>query len=314
MNYDFHTLYSSNTAFNCDVVSEGKDEYMGRLYILTAEEPKLLNLGIEKEWFLAHTQGQFLVCGHINADGQWSLSSYKSLEPSLRYTTQSEIFDRVFSTDYVREVLQLRNELDMELQQPILLNNGADDSNDESSDATVTKVYTNFSNNENISIDKLDILRDLLLRLSPLELKEFEEAGLHTQESTVTIVTLPQESVLIEEIQKVEISEIQDALIEKVLEDYQQHNTSEFILTDEATVTIHVEENYFVLLSTEDGHTILSATIDGEVLDELKEVDARQFAFILQQQQAPLQLENSTQQLQQAPKTQNPAVDELTWG
>ncbi|MCL7667261.1 hypothetical protein M8375_34895, partial [Klebsiella pneumoniae] len=70
----------------------------------------------------------------------------------------------------------------MELQQPILLNNGADDSNDEFSDATVTKVYSNFSNNENVSIEKLDILRDLLLRLSPLELKEFEEAGLHTQE------------------------------------------------------------------------------------------------------------------------------------
>ncbi|BDA74098.1 hypothetical protein CAL7716_082640 [Calothrix sp. PCC 7716] len=326
MNYDFHTLYSTDTAFNCDVTSEGKHEYMGRLYILAAEEPTLLNLGIEKEWFLDHSQGQFLVCGHINTNGQWSLSSYKSLEPSLRYTSQSQIFDRVFSIEYVTEVLQMRNEIATELQEPILLNSGASDS-DESSDVTETKSSNSLLNNEITNIANLDILKDLLLHMSPVELQEFEEANSQlnttkafTIEEAVTI-TMPQESVsqvesIPTKLEKAEVLEIQDALIEKVIENYQKENTSELILPHECTIILHAEEDYFVLLSSGDGHTIVSATMDGEVLDELKEVDARIAAFILQQFEAPQEFENLKRQALEAPvelNTQNLTVNELSW-
>jgi hypothetical protein len=94
MSYEIHPLYSTNTAFNCDIIKSDENEYMGRLYILAASDPALLNLSIEKEWFLAHKSGEFLICGHINNEGEWSLSSYKSLEPSLTYTTQNQIFDQ----------------------------------------------------------------------------------------------------------------------------------------------------------------------------------------------------------------------------
>ena len=322
MSYDFHTLYSTDTAFNCDVTSGGKHEYMGRLYILAAEEPTLLNLGIEKEWFLDHSQGQFLVCGHINANGQWSLSSHKSLEPSLRYTSKSEIFDRVFSTEYVTEVLQIRKEIAKELQQPILLNSGANDSDDENSDVT-TKSSTNLLNNDITNIANLDVLKDLLLHMSPLELQEFEEANTTSTFTTSEAVTInmPQEPVSqVEEIptklEKAEVLEIQDALIEKVIENYHEPWASDFILPDECTITVHAEEDYFVLLSSNDGHTILSATMDGEVLDELKEVDARLLAFILQQFEAPQEFENLKTRATEAPvelNTQNPAVEQLTW-
>ncbi len=109
MSYEFHALYSTDTAFNCDVKKSGDEEYMGRLYVFPTEDPALLKLGIEKEWFLAHESGDCVVCGHINTKGQWCLSPYQSLEPSLEYTTQIEVLNRVFSPQYMEEVLVRRS-------------------------------------------------------------------------------------------------------------------------------------------------------------------------------------------------------------
>ncbi len=100
MSYEFVTLYSQDIFFNCDVRKSCDGRYMGSLYILNAEEIRLLDLGIQKEWFLACEFEEFLICGHINTQGEWSLSPYRSLEPALIYTTKDKILDYVFSHEY----------------------------------------------------------------------------------------------------------------------------------------------------------------------------------------------------------------------
>lgn len=289
MSYEFHTLYSTDTAFNCDITKSDEDKYMGRLYILATEDPELLKLGIEKEWFLAHESGDFFICGHINIEGQWSLSSYKSLEPSLAYTTQSEILDYVFSPEYVSAILQLRHDQALDLSESVVFKSDSfSDDNNFSDGSKPAKIDTSLLHDFSTSIPNLDVLRDLLLRSSPEELQEAnlqqnETSSFEQVESAIPIVPL---EVLISvgekttKLEKTEVLEIQKALIDKIIDEYSE-DISEFILPPFGKVTIHVEEDYFVLCSSEDGHTILAATLDGSVLDELKDNDALKFTDVL---------------------------------
>ncbi len=289
MSYEFHTLYSTDTAFNCDVKKSGDEGYMGRLYVFPTEDPALLKLGIEKEWFLAHESGDCVVCGHINTKGQWCLSSYQSLEPSLEYTTQIEVFDRVFSPQYMEEVLVRRSsEQALELSECVAssANGGGGDASDGGQPARFDpRLITDFS----ASIPNLDVLIDLLLR-SPLEDLQEHSKVTDVQQQTpedeavnYVAAVIPPE-VVKEASTKLDDERliVQDALIEKILGEYLERDTREFVLPPFGTVTIHIEEDYFVLRD-DDGCTIIAATLEGEIIDELQPTYLRRNADILKQ-------------------------------
>ena len=281
MSYQFKSLYSTDSALNYDVTTSDDNQYMGRLYILTAENPVLHNLGIEKEWFLAHESGEFMICGHINNIGEWSLSSYRSLEPSLEYTTKSQIFDQVFSHEYVQEVLHSKKVIQSSefLDDRKRLN----DNNDASDDTKETVNYTT-STQLSISIPNLEMLGEIILRSSQDDLlsEQVDTYQSFGQEALVMTDIITNEIRPTLQLEKAELLEIEQAIVDKILEEYQTHDTSEFILPPTGKVTIHVESDYFVLSDSVDGHTILAATFDGEVIDELKQADAIEFTSLLQ--------------------------------
>lgn len=308
MSYQFKSLYSTDSALNYDVTTSDDNQYMGRLYILTAEDPVLQNLGIEKEWFLAHESGEFMICGHINNVGEWSLSSYRSLEPSLEYTTRSQIFDQVFSHEYIQEVLHSKKVIESsQLSDDSKIR--SDNNND--SDDTKETVNSITSNQLSISIPNLEMLGDIILRSSPDDLLQ-EEADTYEfnqsfeQEAPIMTDIISNEIMPKPQLEKTELLEIEQTIIDKIIEEYQTYDTSEFILPPAVQVTIHVESDYFVLSDSVDGHTILAATFDGEVIEELKQADAIEFTSLLQSHEIEVstllssqthsQTENSNQQ------------------
>ncbi|BDA69977.1 hypothetical protein CAL7716_041430 [Calothrix sp. PCC 7716] len=281
MSYQFKSLYSTDSALNYDVTTSDDNQYMGRLYILTAENPVLQNLGIEKEWFLAHESGEFMICGHINNVGEWSLSSYRSLEPSLEYTTKSQILDQVFSHEYIQEVLHSKKFVQSSefVDESKRLNDNNNDSDD-----TKETVNSTTSNQLSISIPNLEMLGEIILRSSPDDLlsEEVDTYQSFEQEAPAMTDIITNEIIYTPQLEKAELLEIEQAIIDKIIEEYQTHDTSEFILPPTGRVTIHVESDYFVLSDSVDGHTILAATFDGEVMEELKQADAIEFTSLLQ--------------------------------
>ncbi|GJD19878.1 hypothetical protein RIVM261_048340 [Rivularia sp. IAM M-261] len=284
MSYQFKSLYSTDSALSYDVTTSNDSQYMGRLYILAAEDPMLQNLGIEKEWFLAHESGEFLICGHINNVGEWSLSSYKSLEPSLEYTTRSQIFDQVFSHEYIQEVLHSKKFV----QSSEFINDSErlNDNNDDSDDNKET-VNSTTSTQLSISIPNLEMLGEIILRSSSDDLRQeeadtYELNKLFEKEAPVMTDIITNEIISTPQLEKAELLEIEQAIVDKIIEEYQTHDTSEFILSPTVQVTIHVESDYFVLSDSVDGHTILAATFDGEVMEELNLADAIEFTSLLQ--------------------------------
>ncbi|BAY34609.1 hypothetical protein NIES2107_65140 [Nostoc carneum NIES-2107] len=292
MSYEFHALYSTEAAFNCDVTTNGGEQYMGRLYILATEDPVLLKLGIEKEWFLAHNLGGFLISGHINTDGDWSLSPYKTLSPSLAYNTQSEILDRVFSPEYVEEFCQLRNQAVFQSSQLISRNSEIFDEDKNSSDSPVENYDAKSLIELNISATNLQQLRQLVFSSSAEELLSLQETGetsfpnsktlsIEEEEPVVSAIVSAQTELEIK-LQKSELLAIQNLLIDTILENCAEKDTNEFVILPFGIVTVNFAENYFILRSSEDEHTILSATLEADIIDELKEADALNFSQILQ--------------------------------
>ena len=53
---------------NYDVISERSR--LGRLYLLPCTEPNLIAVGIEKQWFITHAEGDFVVSGYVNEAGE----------------------------------------------------------------------------------------------------------------------------------------------------------------------------------------------------------------------------------------------------
>lgn len=380
-NYQLTPITNTETALNCDVTCD--EQYLGRLYVFPTNDPELRALGIEKEWFLAHELGDFVVSGHVNAVGEWCVSPHRSLEPSLEFISKAEVFDRVFSPDYEREVLAVREILSKEmlaqemlakemlaqemLAQEMLtketlsqetvssisyldslnLVSGSDSGgeDEDSSNPIVEPILATL--NEELSIPNLEVLKELLRRSSEEELEEITEAvarqsdelelvtkvnaeiiqsvaqqpdksELLTEVNTEIIQSVAQQSDELEEttdvsgeaivlplmsdvVQKEEslrvdeevdqkfwelqIVEVQEALIDRVVEEYQERETTEFVLPPFGLVTVHVEEEYFVLNSAQDGHTVMEATLEGDVLKELDESDAVEFEEIFKRSQ-----------------------------
>lgn len=364
-NYQLTPITNTETALNCDVTCD--EQYLGRLYVFPTNDPALSALGIEKEWFLAHEPGDFVVSGHVNALGEWCVSPHKSLEPSLEFTSQADVFNKVFSPDYEREVLAVQEMLSKEmLAQKMLVketlsqemlaqemlaketlsqetvssisyldslnlfsdsDSGGEDDDEDDEDGSKSIVEPILATlNEELSIPNLEVLKELLRRSSEEELEEITEAvarqsdelELVTKVNTEIIQSVAQQSDELEEttdvsgeaiilpimsdvvqgqeglrvdeqvdqkFRELEIIEVQDALIDRVVEEYQDRETTEFVIPPFGLVTVHVEEEYFVLRSTRDGHTVMEATLEGDVLKELDESDAVEFEEIFKRSQ-----------------------------
>lgn len=343
-NYQLTPITNTEAALNCDVTCD--EQYLGRLYVFPTNDPALNDLGIEKEWFLTHESGNFVVSGHVNAVGEWCVSPHQSLKPSLEFTSKAEVFDRVFSLDYEREVLAIREMLSKEmlaqetLSQEILFNepvssishldsvnvvsgsdSGGEDEDEDGSKPVVETILVAID--DELSIPNLEMLKELLKRSSEEELEEITEAVARQSDelkevNTEAIEVLVQQSDKLEETIEVnaeaivvplvsdvvqgqeglrvdeqvnqkfwglEIVEVQDAVIDRVVEEYQERETTEFAIPPFGLVTVHVEEEYFVLRSALDGHTVIAATLEGEVLEELDEPDAAEFEEVLKRSQ-----------------------------
>ncbi|NJR19217.1 MAG: hypothetical protein HC785_28320 [Calothrix sp. CSU_2_0] len=288
MSYQLHLLYSANDAVNYDISSSEIQGNIGRLYILNAEEPTLLKLGIEKEWFLAHQSGDFLICGHINNSGEWSLSSYRSLEPSLNYKSQKEVFDRIFSHEYVRDILERREGEVVETNIAIAINNNSsnNDNQDDNTNHSGDKSDGKILENVNISPQNLLVLENLILRSSPEEIisSQYQEEEIMQNYS---IQTTERENIVVSEkksepiLETFELLEIQGLLIDRIVEECQQRSEHEFTLPPFGTITVSNHEDYFTLRSESDEHEILAATFDSEIIHELNNTDALELIEIM---------------------------------
>jgi hypothetical protein len=295
MQYKLHPLYSTNQAFNGDVITSDEEKYMGRLYILAADDSKLLNLGIKSEWFLAHASANVLISGHINNEGQWSLSTYRSLEPTLAYTNRNKIFDEIFSPEYICEISYLREEQTINISQILSKSDNSDSNEDEDSNVTDNKGVTKIVGQLSINPDNIDILRDLILHSSLDELfalsQEIEMPSNHQVEKqqsdfndkslTEIMNYFQRESA--PKLDEDELFFAQIHLTERVLAEYERQNTNEFVFVPFGTVTVHGEENYFILRDSSDEHTIFTATFDADIIHGLDDVDALKIEMILSQ-------------------------------
>ncbi|NJL65076.1 MAG: hypothetical protein HC903_28915 [Methylacidiphilales bacterium] len=293
MQYKLNPLYSTEKAFNGDVIISDEEKYMGRLYILATSDRELLNLGIEKEWFLAHAPADALICGHINHEGGWSLSSYRSLEPSLIYVTQNQIFDQVFSPEYVWEISYLREETTLNIFQTMKDSDDSNSNKDSDSDVPNEKYVTKIVEKLYITSANIDALRDLILRSSVEELFVLEpeqEIEIHSnqivdeqQEINFTEIMNYFQRESAPKLDEEELSLAQMQLTERVIAEYEKQNINEFSFVPFGNVTIHPEESYFVLRDSEDEHTIFIATFDADIIQGLNDTDALKVEMILSQ-------------------------------
>jgi hypothetical protein len=298
MQYKLQPLYSTDQSFNGDVITSDEEKYMGRLYILATEDSKLLNLGIEKEWFLAHASIDALIYGHINNEGKWSLSACRSLEPSLTYTTRNKLFNKVFSPEYVWEISHLREEVTLNISQfasnPDNFNSNEDDNSNVPDTKSTNKIV------EELSINSLhiDILRDLIMHSHPDDLaalkekyEEIEGQEKHTVNESQSVFDDDNFTEIMNYFQRGSAPKLNDEelfhaqinLTERVMNEYESQKTNEFVFVPFGTVTVYAEENYFVLHDSEDEHTIFTATFDTDVIHGLNDIDALKIEMILSQ-------------------------------
>ncbi len=299
MRYKLNTLYSTDQAFNGDVIASDEEKYMGRLYILTTSDSKLLDLGIKEEWFIAHASADFLISGHINNEGKWSLSPYKSLSPSLAYTNQTNIFDHVFSPEYVQEIAYLREEEFLNISQNINQSGNFDSNESDESDVSKPKILTPIEGQLHIKPENIDILRHLIFRSSLDEL-----LSLNPEQDMVTEANQPSSenksifddpstnlTVIMNDFQCKSIPQVgeedlvfaQIELAERVMDEYERQNLTEFAFVPFGNVTVYPEDSYFVLRDSSDNHTIFIATFDAEIIQGLSDVDALKIEMILSQ-------------------------------
>jgi hypothetical protein len=295
------------------VITSDEEKYMGRLYILATEDGKLLNLGIEKEWFLAHASGDVLICGHINNEGKWSLSPRRSLEPSLTYTTRNKLFDKVFSPEYLWEISYLREERTLNISQFASNPDNSNSNEDDDSNVPDTKSTTKIVEELNINSSHIDRLRDLIMRSHPDELTALEEKSEEIErqdksafdDNNITEIMNYFQRESAPKLDEEELFHAQIHLTERIMDEYKSQKTNEFVFVPFGNVTIHTEENYFVLRDSEDEHTIFIATFDAEIIQGLNHTDAFKIEMILSQLETEdyRRIRNSEQEIE-ADKTE----------
>lgn len=279
---------------NADIFNS--DSYMGRLWIFPTKDPSLNGIGITSEWFLIASTGQ-VVSGHVNKDDKWSISPKLSLLPSWEYTSMDEVFDQVFDTSLAEEystVQMLLQNVQDDLPLSMQVSNRPSDS-DESEDDDSTEESNKFNPQLDPTtfanlMGRLQLFTDLLASESELSLQapfdEFDEDELFSdfeEYDDEPVSMLPLSSPPLE-ITVTERERLwwQNTLVDLVVEEWLEREVTEVEIIPQVKLTIDVEEGYFLLRSDEDGHTLLSATLAGEVIKELNNTDASCFVFLEQ--------------------------------
>lgn len=271
---------SSNGIANYDV--SRSDWYLGRLYVLPVSDPQLVSKGIDKKWFLTHQAGDFIVSGYINSSGDWSLSRPMSVEPSFDYALQSEVFDQIFSPDYVREVQAIRESHSFGLKTNEIVDSVANNDSSNDSDESVVKLPIRTqsideaefgSNIQNLHLLRL-ALREQLVDEEVLEQAEIDEitpatnADLDDEKQSITSASVDDEFTR---------ARIESNLVNLIIKQHKKHQLREFLIEPLGVVTVDPEQDSFVLRSLADGRIMLAATLTGEILEQLRPSDARVF-------------------------------------
>ncbi len=287
---------------NYDVTSG--DVYLGRLYVLPTTEPELISAGIDKQWFITHEKGDFVVSGYINENGEWSLSAHQSLEPVLSYSSQSAVFSLVFSESYRLQMQQQRlsqsepreNELSLvealkhNAVSPTFSSVGDESSSDKDDGGGDDKQ--GITSNESAFLFSLPGVRELINGSLVLEDADaVRSSEVEEDESNVEVEKIAQwreaepedRAKALERSNELMREQAQERLVmqvieahrqltrRSVLEQYEQEleNPSWMLVVDE-------EQHLFRLFSRTDGHTVLEATLSGEILKPLSLEDALQ--------------------------------------
>ena len=292
MNQAEYELTKINDLGNFNINLE--DKFLGRLYLFPVQESELLAAGIKTQWFLTHQQGDFVVTGHINQAGEWSLSLPKSLTPREEYHSRDEVFNTVFSDDYVEMILgDLSTNQPLELMTNPSLAQNSNDHSQKSSDS-LTKQDDHNSEDESPS----DAVKDNKSRAENLteisgnkntkvenswglnEGKELESEPDYLEESDLA-QKIEEEEALTDKVEIFPITEAQRKKLEqqlktiiieghkqKLLELDNQDRDSYWILE------LDSESKSFRLSAKEDGRTVLAISLSGEILSNLSAEDA----------------------------------------
>ena len=316
MNQAEYELTKINDLGNFNIKLE--DKFLGRLYLFPVQESELLAVGIKTQWFLTHQQGDFVVTGHINQAGEWSLSLPKSLIPREEYHPRDEVFNTVFSDDYVEMILgDLSTNQPLELIKNQSLSQNSKDRSQKSSDF-LTKQDDHNSEDESPSDavkdnkSKAENLTEIYVNKNTKvenswglnEGKELESEPDYLEESDLAEKIAKKEEALTDKVEILPITEAERKKIEqqlktiiieghkqKLLDLDNQDNDSYWILS------LDSESKSFRLSAKEDGRTVLAISLSGDILSHLSAEDAQLLSdSILEDKQETLATHTSINQ------------------
>lgn len=287
--YKIMPITDSVSVKNSDVFI--RDSYLGRLWVFPTQDPSLNAMGISSEWFLVSSTGQ-VASGHVNTDEQWSISPNLSLLPSWEYTSLIEVFERVFHSS----IAENQSALEMNFPSTQLGNRSSNsddsDSTEESNKFNPQFDATTFANLI-VNLDRLtNLLADEFESDIESQFDEFDDEELFSEleeDEDEPVLMLPLSSPS-PEIMVTEEERLwwQNALIDWVIEEWLEREVTEVQVMPNVELTVNVEEDYFLLHSSHDGHTLLSASLAGEVIKELNNTDASYFVLLEQRLQIEL--------------------------
>ncbi len=315
MNQAEYELTKINDLGNFNINLE--DKFLGRLYLFPVQESELLAAGIKTQWFLTHQQGDFIVTGHINQAGEWSLSLPKSLTPREEYHSRDEVFNAVFSDDYVEMILgdlSTNQPLELMTNQSLFQNNNdrsqkssdfltkQDDHNSEDespSDAVkdnkskaenLTEIYVN----KNTKVENswgLNEGKELESEPDYLEESDFgqkiEEGEALTDKVEIFPITEAQRQKIEQQLKTIII----EGHKQKLLDLDNQDRDSYWILE------LDSESKSFKLSAKEDGRTVMAISLSGDILSHLSAEDAQLLSdSILEDKQETLATHTSINQ------------------
>jgi len=287
--YKIMPITDSVSVKNSDVFI--RDSYLGRLWVFPTQDPSLNAMGISSEWFLVSSTGQ-VASGHVNTDEQWSISPNLSLLPSWEYTSLIEVFERVFHSS----IAENQSALEMNFPSTQLGNrssNSDDSDNTEETNKFNPQLDATTFANLIVNLDRLtDLLADEFESDIESQFDELDDEELFSEleeDEDEPVLMLPLSSPS-PEIMVTEEERLwwQNALIDWVIEEWLKREITEVQVMPNVELTVNVEEDYFLLHSSHDGHTLLSASLAGEVIKELNNTDASYFVLLEQRLQIEL--------------------------
>ncbi len=293
MNQAEYELTKINDLGNFNIKLENK--FLGRLYLFPVTESELLAAGIKTKWFLTHQQGDFVVTGHINQAGEWSLSLPKSLTPRDEYHSRDEVFNTIFSDDYVEMILgNLSINQPLELMKNQSLSQNSNDRSQKSSDSlskqddhnsedespsdavkankSITENLSEIYVNKNIKVENswgLNEGKELESEPDYLEESDFgqkiEEGEALTDKVEILQITEAQRKKLEQQLKTIII----EGHKQKLLDLDNQDRDSYWILE------LDSESESFRLSAKEDGRTVMAISLSGDILSNLSAEDAQ---------------------------------------